>query len=57
MYLALLVFVPLAFATAALWWQVWGTRPTHRPQHPRGGTLGGCPRKHPPDSSISHCPG
>jgi hypothetical protein len=39
MSLALLVFVPLALAIAALWWQVWGTRPTHRPQHPRGGTL------------------
>ena len=38
MSLALLVFVPLAFATAALWWQVWGARPTHRPQRPGWGT-------------------
>jgi len=38
MYPDLLVFVPLALATAAIWWQVWVARPTHRPQRPRWST-------------------
>ena len=33
-----LLFTLLALTTAALWWRVWGTRPTRRPRRPGWGT-------------------